>query len=135
MKRFTDEEIARLLKKPRHGTPPTGLADRIKSEIPDYLEVGGSAPQARRGGLGAVLRFSTRPLWLLAASLLVVIGVGFVAVQLIQPAHNLSREIALEGVAVPEPYEIVVPPRWSVEPGRAPQGATPPGTPQPGSGR
>ena len=116
MKRFTDEEIARLLRPPRYGAPPKELAERIKAEIPEYLEVGGLAPEPRRTGWAPVRVFTTRPLWLLAASLLVVIGVGFVAVRLYEPARNLAREIALDGVVVPQPYEIVVPPRWSVAP-------------------
>jgi hypothetical protein len=114
MKRVTDDEIARLLRTPRHGAPPAGLAERIKAEIPEYLEVGGRSlgPQAR--GFRRLRLLGSRPVWLLAASLLVVIGVGFVAVQLYPPARNLAREIALDGVVVPQPYEIVVPPRWSL---------------------
>jgi hypothetical protein len=131
MKRFTDEEIARLLRAPRPGAPPPDLAERIKAEIPEYLEVGGRAPEPRRPSWAPVRLLSTRPLWLLAASLLVVIGVGFVAVQLYSPARNLAREIALDGVAVPQPYEIVVPPRWSVAPEPTPQGGPGQSTPTP----
>ena len=124
MRRRTDEEIERLLRASRHGAPPADLARRIKDEIPDHLDMGGRALELGRDGRGSALWPSSRPVWLLAASLLLVVGVGFVAIQLIAPVRDLARQIALDGVAVPEPYEIVVPPRWSTTTGPSP-GARP----------
>jgi hypothetical protein len=126
MKRLSEGEIERVLRSRHAPPPPPGLAERIKAEIPDFIDVGGRPAGAGGRQRGAFRLLAARPLWLLAASLLIVIGVGFVAVQLWQPGRNLARDIALDGVAVPDAYEIVVPPRLAVAPTPLPSpGATP----------
>jgi hypothetical protein len=132
MRRLSESEIERVLRSRHVPGPPPGLADRIKADIPEYIEVGGRPPAA--GGRRGSLRLLTiRPLWLLAASLLIVIGVGFAAARLWQPGRNLARDIALDGVAVPDAYEIVVPPRWgAVHTPQPSPDATPTSEPAPG---
>ena len=116
MRRLSEGEVERVLRSRHVLAPPPGLADRIKAEIPELIKVGGQPPAAGGRQHGPLRLLTARPLWLLAASLLIVIGVGFVAVQLWQPGRNLAREIALDGVAVPDAYEIVVPPRLAIVP-------------------
>lgn len=115
MKRITDREIRRLLSVRGTPEPPRGLADRIKAEIPEVLQVGGAGLRPE-GAAGVPSRSpALRPLWLLAASLLVVIGAGFVAVRLLTPPSDLAREIALGGVVRIEDIVVTVPERSTVE--------------------
>jgi hypothetical protein len=113
MVRITDRRIRRLLTSSR-AEPPDGLADRIKAEIPEMIQVGGVAPRESLSGLPA-RGPAFRPLWLLAASLLVVIGAGFVAVRFFAPTSDLAREIALGGVVRIEDIVVTVPERSTVE--------------------
>jgi hypothetical protein len=115
MKRITDREIRRLLSVRGTPEPPQGLADRIKAEIPEVLQVGGAGVRPE-GAAGVPSRSpALRPLWLLAASLLVVIGAGFVAVRFLTPPSDLAREIALGGVVRIEDIVVTVPERSTVE--------------------
>jgi hypothetical protein len=114
MKKLSDKEIARALSQRGTPEPPSGLAGQIKAEIPELLEVGGGAfePTGRGGGL----RFGgLRPLWLIAACLLVVMGAGFMALRLLTPPTDLSREIALGGVTRITDVVVTVPERGTVE--------------------
>jgi hypothetical protein len=110
-KHYSDDELQRLLVPPPVGEPPSGLASRIKAEIPDELPV--PAPSTG-GGRGWLL---SAPVRLLAASVLLGIGVGWVTASLVRPPENLARDIALDGVlTIPfEPVEVLVPPRWQAE--------------------
>jgi hypothetical protein len=114
MKKLSDKEIARALS--QRGTPehPPGLARQIKAEIPGQLEVGGGAFEPA-GRSGAVRFGGLRPLWLIAASLLMVVGAGFVAVRLLTPPADLSREIALGGVTMITDVVVTVPERGTVD--------------------
>ncbi len=122
MRRMTTRRIRRLLAAGGTPDPPAGLVDRIKAEIPEVLQVGGAAlgPAGVRGMPARVPPL--RPLWLLAASLLVVIGAGFVAVRFFTPATDFAREIALGGVVRIEDIVVTVPERSTVE-GRKPASA------------
>jgi hypothetical protein len=115
MKRITDREIRRLLSTRGVPEPPPDLADRIKGEIPDVLRVGGPEPRPEgvRGFPPPVP--ALRRSWLLAASLLVVIGAGFVAVRVFAPTSDLAREIALGGVVRIKDVVVTVPERSTVE--------------------
>jgi hypothetical protein len=115
MKRITDREIRRLLSARGVPEPPPHLADRIKGEIPDVLQVGGPEPRPEgvRGFPSRTL--ALRRSWLLAASLLVVIGAGFVAVRVFAPTSDLAREIALGGVVRIKDVVVTVPERSTVE--------------------
>jgi hypothetical protein len=115
MKRLTDREIRRLLSARGVPEPPPGLADRIKNEIPDVLQVGGPEPRPQ-GVRGFPPRVpALRPLWVVAASLLVVIGAGFVAVRVFAPTSDLAREIALGGVVRVKDVVVTVPERSTVD--------------------
>lgn len=113
--RITDEELKRRLTAGVVPTPPADLAARLKAEIPDPLpgRLTGADPlptHSRSWLLGGSLR-------LLAASLLLGIGVGWVTANLVQPPEGLTRDIALDGVLplAAEPVEVLVPPRWQAE--------------------
>jgi hypothetical protein len=114
MKKLSDKQIARALSQRGTPEPPPGLARQIKAEIPGQIEVGGGAFE--RTGAGDAVRFGgLRPLWLIAASLLVVIGAGFMALRLLTPPADLSREIALGGVTRITEVVVTVPERSTVE--------------------
>ncbi|HEX9734329.1 MAG TPA: von Willebrand factor type A domain-containing protein [Thermoanaerobaculia bacterium] len=73
MNQLSEREIRDLLT-PKHApAPPAGLAERIRSEIPEPLD---AAPDVDGGRLG---RRSPLRTYLLAASVLVAFGVGFLA--------------------------------------------------------
>jgi len=114
MKKLTDREIRRLLSARGTLEPPDGLAGRIKSEIPELLHVdaAGLGPERNRMMLPVA---GVRSLWLIAASLLVVIGAGFVVLRLLGPSEDLARRIALEGVTVVKDVVVSVPERSTVE--------------------
>ncbi len=122
-KRYSDEEMERLLAPRPVAAPPSDLLSRIKAEIPGELPV--PAP-ASGGGRGRGWLLSA-PVRLLAASVLLGIGVGWVTASLVRPPENLARDIALDGVmTIPfEPMEVLVPPRWQAErqPGQVPTDA------------
>lgn len=107
-KRSSDNDLRRRLAAGSNPEPPADLASRIKSEIPAEL-----SPMVLPGP-GRLLPASFR---LLAASLLLGVGVGWVTATLVTPPENLARDIALDGVlAIPyEPVELLVPPRWQAE--------------------
>ena len=114
MKKLSDKEITRLLAQRVMSEPPPGLARQIKAEIPGQLEVGSGALEPT-GRSGAMPFGGLRPLWMIAASLLVVIGAGFVALRLLTPPAELSREIALGGVTRITDVVVTVPERSTVE--------------------
>ncbi len=113
MRKLSDKEIARLLSRRGTPEPPAGLGQRIKAEIPEPLEVGGGALEA--AARDRVRLASLRPLWMLAATLLVVVGAGFMAVRLLAPPDDIAREIALGGVTPITDIVVTVPERSTVE--------------------
>jgi hypothetical protein len=115
MRKLTDKEIRRLLARRETPEPPDGLADRIKAEIPEVLQVGGTGLQPDNVRAMPARSAGFRPLWLIAASLLVVIGVGFMVVRLLGPSENLARQIALDGVTIVKDVVVAVPERSTVE--------------------
>jgi hypothetical protein len=76
MSRSDEREIARRLAEREGFEPPAGLLERIQSEIPPVVSVGREAVQAGR-------REALPPwhLWLVAASLIAVIGAGFLTLR------------------------------------------------------
>lgn len=133
MRKPRERDVARLLESRPGIEPPAELANKIKAEIPALIAItGGNQDLARMSGMGR--RSAYRPLLLIAASLLVVVGFGFVAARLLRPPDDLAREIALSGVTVIDDIVVSVPPRPAVEPeaqaprtpGGAPDIAAPP---------
>jgi hypothetical protein len=113
MRKLTDRKIKRLLSTFGTPEPPPGLAERIKAEIPEVLQTaGGRSPEGARGfpPRPNVLR----PLWLVAASVLLMIGAGFMVAHLLAPPEDLARRIALDGVTVIKDVVVTVPERSTV---------------------
>ena len=136
----SEEELVKRLTRRPDQRPPEGLAERIRAEIPDPLAVGGAALRAGGATAAETRAASYRPFMLIAASLLVVVGVGFVAARLLRPPDDLAREIALSGVTVIDDIVVTVPPRPAAEtaggaapaPGQPSDGAqAPPHAPAP----
>jgi hypothetical protein len=115
MKKLTHKEIERLLSARGTPEPPEGLADRIKAEIPEVLQVGGTGLEPENVRAMPPRSAGLRPFWLIAASLLVVIGAGFMVVRLLGPSEDLAQRIALDGVTIVKDVVISVPERSTIE--------------------
>jgi Ca-activated chloride channel homolog len=76
MSRLTEREIARKLSEREDFEPPADLLERIKNEIPAAVTVGVQAPETEKE---AGMPFRQR--WLIAASVIAMIGAGLVALQ------------------------------------------------------
>ena len=76
MSRINEREIARKLAEREGFEPPAGLLERIKDEIPPVVSVGREAVQAGRRDA-----MPPRKLWLVAASLIGVIGAGLLTLR------------------------------------------------------
>lgn len=74
MSESREHELQRRLREGPVPAPPEGLRDRIMGEIPDPLPIDESSP-ARTG--------SIPPAWLIAATLLIVIGGGWILLQML----------------------------------------------------
>jgi len=114
MKKLTDREIRRLLSARGTLEPPDDLPGRIKAEIPDVLHVGAAGLEPERSHMILPVA-GVRSLWLIAASLLVVIGAGFVALRVLGPSEDIAQRIALDGVTVVRDVVVSVPERSTVE--------------------
>jgi hypothetical protein len=83
MNRWSEREIARKLAEREPLEPPAGLLEKIKGEIPPTLPVGVPQPEARRP--------SPPPRrWLIAASLVAMVGAGFFALRLRTEAPRME---------------------------------------------
>ncbi|HEV8579908.1 MAG TPA: von Willebrand factor type A domain-containing protein [Thermoanaerobaculia bacterium] len=98
MSRLSEREIARKLAEREDFEPPAGLLEKIKNEIPPAVSVGTEAPGARPSVM------PMRQRWLIAASLVAMVGAGLFALRLRQQAP------ALETVAAPESRPAAAPP-------------------------
>ncbi|HYO15273.1 MAG TPA: von Willebrand factor type A domain-containing protein, partial [Thermoanaerobaculia bacterium] len=76
MSRLTEREIARRLAEREDFEPPADLLERIKNEIPPAVTVGNQAPDTEQEA-----GMPTRQRWLIAASLIAMIGAGLVALE------------------------------------------------------
>jgi hypothetical protein len=111
MNRWSEREIARKLAEREPLEPPAGLLEKIKGEIPPTLPVGVPQPAARRP--------SPPPRrWLIAASLVAMVGAGFFALRLrteaprmeALPAGSPAVERAAGARAEPGPRPSAPPP-------------------------
>jgi Ca-activated chloride channel family protein len=109
MSRLNEHEIARKLAEREDFEPPAGLLDKIKSEIPPEVSVGLKVPGERRSAMPPKQR------WLIAASLIAMLGAGLFALRLRQEAP------ALESVAAPEALRAAEAPKAEAVPGTAPK--------------
>jgi hypothetical protein len=85
MSRWNEREIARKLAESDPIEPPAGLLEKIKGEIPPTIPVGVPRSEIRR---------STAPprQWLIAASLVAMVGAGFFALRLQTEAPPMAAE-------------------------------------------
>lgn len=116
MSKLSSRELAKLLASRRTVEPPVDLADRIKAEIPEFAAGGGLGLEPDRVAGMPPREAGYRPFLLLAATLLVVIGVGFIAAHLMEPPAHLARDVALGGMTVIDDIVVTVPPRSASEP-------------------
>lgn len=98
MRKLNSREVARLLAARPTPEPPAGFSDRIKSEIPGSIHVGRGVFQPGRRWLMPPLVEGLHPSWIAAASLLLVLGVGFVAAHIPARPDDVWKWIALNGV-------------------------------------
>ncbi len=87
MSRWNEREIARKLAERESFEPPAGLLEKIKGEIPPTLPVGVPQPEARRPS-------PSPQRWLIAASLVAMVGAGLFALR-------VQKEAGERGMAAP----------------------------------
>ena len=80
MSRMNEREIARKLAEREELEPPAGLLEKIKSEIPPSIPVGTEMPEVETPSPVA-----PRQRWLMAASVVAMIGAGLLALQVRTP--------------------------------------------------
>jgi Ca-activated chloride channel family protein len=88
MSRLSEREIARKLAERDDFEPPAGLLEKIKNEIPPAVAVGTETSGERRSTM------PSRQRWLIAASLVAMIGAGLFALRLRQQAPALESAVA-----------------------------------------
>jgi Ca-activated chloride channel family protein len=89
MSRLNEREIARKLAEREELEPPAGLLEKIKSEIPPSIPVGTLAPEAETRS-----PMAPRQRWLMAASVVTMIGAGLLALQVrmqVAPVAETAR--------------------------------------------
>jgi hypothetical protein len=128
MNRWSEREIARKLAEREPLEPPAGLLEKIKGEIPPKLPVGVPQPEARRP--------SPPPRrWLIAASLVAMVGAGFFALRLRTEAPRMEaapagsprveRAAPLPRPSAPPPEEVPQGPGGAALPPPPPPPASP----------
>lgn len=98
MTKPTQREIARLLATRATPEPPAGLAERIKAEIPGSIRLDRRTYQPGRRWLMPPLIEGLHPSWLVAASVLLVAGMGMVAARIPSQPDDVWKWMALSGV-------------------------------------
>ncbi len=98
MTKPTQREIARLLATRATLEPPAGLAERIKAEIPGSIRLDRRTYQPGRRWLMPPLIEGLHPSWLVAASVLLVAGMGMVAARIPSQPDDVWKWMALSGV-------------------------------------
>ena len=98
MTKLSEREIARRLAGQTTPEPPSGLADRIKAEIPESVRLDPHAVRPRRRWLLPPPVEGLHPSWLAAACVLLVLGMGMVAARIPVPPDDVWKWMALAGV-------------------------------------
>jgi hypothetical protein len=93
MSRLNEREIARKLAERDKLEPPAGLLDRIKSEIPPSIPIGIGTPEAENHR-----SMPPRQRWLIAASLVVMVGAGLLALQVRMQATPVRETARSESI-------------------------------------
>jgi hypothetical protein len=86
MSRMNEREIARKLAEREELEPPAGLLEKIKSEIPPSIPVGTETPEVETRSPVA-----PRQRWLMAASVVAMIGAGLLALQVRTPMSPVKE--------------------------------------------
>jgi Ca-activated chloride channel family protein len=119
MSRLSEREIARKLAEREDFEPPAGLLEKIKSEIPPEVSVGTAVPGERRSAMPSKQR------WLIAASLVAMLGAGLFALRLREQAPALNRELAAEAPEATAAPETAAEEKESDAPQQSPQAPPP----------
>jgi protein with von Willebrand factor-like domain len=115
MSRLSEREIARKLAERDELEPPAGLLEKIKSEIPPMIPVGTGVPEIDRRP-----SMPPRQRWLIAASLVAMIGAGLFALRVrmeVPPVEETARTAA--SLRQPAPPRVFFPPPPTVPPQRS----------------
>jgi hypothetical protein len=86
-----ERDVARQLAEREGLDPPAGLLERIKSEIPAAIQLGAAAPSPEAKETRGM---PARQRWLLAASLVAMVGAGFFALRVREQAPALAEKAA-----------------------------------------
>lgn len=86
MSRMNEREIARKLAEREDFEPPAGLLEKIKGEIPPSIPIGTETPEAETPS-----RPAPRQRWLMAASVVAMIGAGLLALQVRTPMAPVAE--------------------------------------------
>lgn len=121
MSRLTEREIARKLSEREDFEPPADLLERIKNEIPPAVTVGTQAPDTEQEA-----GMSTRQRWLIAASVMAMVGAGLVALEV--GLLRSGNELAVEE---PAAERTVLSEAAPASPAPAPQAMRPPAEARP----
>jgi Ca-activated chloride channel homolog len=89
MSRMNEREIARKLAEREELEPPAGLLEKIKSEIPPSIPIGTETPEVEMRSPVA-----PRQRWLMAASVVAMIGAGLLALQVRMQMAPVAQETA-----------------------------------------
>ena len=99
MKQLTEKEIRDFLTPRERPEPPAGLAERIKSEIPDELVF--AAPEPQGHDSQARPTASRSRFWLMAASVVVAVGGSLLALRLMERTGMESAQPAVAEASRP----------------------------------
>jgi len=103
MSTWTERKIAHDLSERESIEPPEGLLDKIKSEIPPDLGSRLPAAALREAQPGQVVAMPRRQRWLLAASLILMVGAGLFATVVMR--QTVSMEETAEETAPAPPRD------------------------------
>ncbi|MEM7351423.1 MAG: hypothetical protein AAF657_11495, partial [Acidobacteriota bacterium] len=110
MKPLTEREIKDLLTEHDVPTPPAGLAERIKREIPAEIVFGDAASDETEPtdtGGSVPQQMSRSRFWLMAASLVLALGGGFLALRWMDQVAPLSEALRSTEASAPQADEAV----------------------------
>jgi Ca-activated chloride channel homolog len=97
MSRLSEREIARKLAEREDFEPPAGLLEKIKNEIPPEISVGTETADEKRSLM------PSRQRWLIAASLVLMVGAGLFALRVRQQSAALENVMGVIEPEAPQP--------------------------------
>ncbi|HKH47722.1 MAG TPA: von Willebrand factor type A domain-containing protein [Thermoanaerobaculia bacterium] len=124
MSTWTERKIAHDLSERESIEPPEGLLEKIKSEIPPDLGSRLPAAALLEAQSGQVVAMPRRQRWLLAASLILMVGAGLFATVVMRQTAPME-EVAEESSAPASPPMAAAPAPQRAQPLAGPSGAAP----------